>query len=471
MPLYLRAGPSGPIIRGTLGQVLIANADGSVSFGGVSGAFGPLSRELYVDAGTTVPAADRDGSILAPFATIAAALAVAVLLPAGPVVINITAGTYAENIVLPPRNALTLQGSGPAATIVTGQAGAAALSWAPTAVQGAAISTFACNDLSINAAAGQRAIDFVSVTVAPDTMLAQGATFENVVTTSTIGNRFERIGQIVRRGCDWNTGTLLLRTCSIYNDDENCSVNAFDLSWDQAFAGGVPGLGRGGIELRGTVNGGVVLRDQAGFIAREDSNIDEGAAVNAVEGIGLSTNALPLAPTVLLHGIVTGPVVLPFPDAAVGLPGCELDRGQFFSTVSVSVTAGAARLAVTGRRGAAFFSTLTAGNLTDIDIRTSQFEQANLAVAGSGRIDRSHHQVTNEALPIGDNVITFAVPFPAAVTGSTAYVVTTQATEADPGGLGALYVDTKLNTSFMLHRTGLAFALGVDWTLTRPASL
>jgi len=421
----LRTGPDGPLIVGTaVGDVLVWNGVEWVP-GPLAAAIVPLSRELFVDAGTTVPAAAQDGSIAAPFGpdgglgAIGRALAAAVLLPPGPVVLEITAGDYAENVVLPPRDGLTLQGSGITASRIIGQPGAAALGWAPSALEGATIASFRCRDLAILGAAGQRAVEFVSSTVAPDTLLADGAGFERVEAVAGAGAEcalFSRVGIVALTDSSFIDDLTNVATCSVFATFNSVEIDQLDLTWDQGFVGGVPGLGRGSFILGGEtrVLNGITARAQTSLEVQEGCRVAAGTAVNALVGVGLSTAAGAIAPRFMLNGQHTGPTVLPYPDLVGGGELCDLDRGEFQGAVTLSVVAGATRLAARGF-DALFEAAISAGDLVDFDIDGSSFLQASLAVAGSGTISRSLETMSLLAIPPGPSstFFPFSVPFSA----------------------------------------------------------
>jgi len=384
-----------------------------------------LSRTLYVDGGTVVPLPQQSGSIAAPFSTIATALAAATLIAAGLVTIRITAGNYAESIVLPPRDGLALIGDGISETIITGAVGSATLSWAPTAAEGATINTFECRNLSLRAAAGQRAVDFLSSTAAPSTMLGAtgvGALFNQVFAASAVGSRFRRIGRMTFSMCAFG-GAVILEACSNVAFQDSTVLDNLDVSWDEAFAGGVPGLGREVVSVLSNtfLQGFITAREQSAI------DVDETVEVRGVfDGVGLSTSGA-IAPRFRLHGLFRDTVTIPFPDLGGGGALCEMTRAIFEFPVEVSVTAGATRIPVNGRMSE-YGDTLTAGDLVDFDVRNSQVEA--ILFAGTGTVNRTNTLIRDADLSGMSNAVPIPdAPFPA---GSTAYVAVVELRTAVP---------------------------------------
>jgi len=435
----------------------------------------PLSRELWADVGTTAPLAQRDGSICAPFGTATAALTQAAALPAGPVTVNLAAGTYVEAIVLPPRDGLAIRGSGESQTRIVAPAGAApAVSWAPTAVQGAGIHTFAMSDVTVEApGVGQRCIDFVSSTVAPNTMLDQGATFErvNCVAPATAqACRFTRIGQIIAIDSNLSRDDVSLAwlNCSAVTIRRS-NIGAMTVTWDFADAGGVPGLGRQLFLLDDStdVQQGVILTGQPEFLAEPTCRLfAQGASPYGVRGVGLSTDAgTGTAPIIALH-CQCADVLLPYPDLTgfPGAAGCATDRGNFLGSVDISTPVGSAvDLNVEGRF-AKYRGAVVAGRHTNIDIKGSDYDQANLSAPGvDGSIDREHHILLGFVFAMGDPPIPITPRLPP---GVTAYSV--GFTQADTFGLIGTYgYDTKAPDGFTAHKVGAFNGTAVDVRVTR----
>lgn len=101
MPFQLRSGNTGiPLVPNVDGVTLIWSAALQAwDFGAAGGAIEPLENTRFVDGSTTVPLADQDGSIAAPFSTVQAALDALVAALARPVVL-ICPGDYSAEVLV-----------------------------------------------------------------------------------------------------------------------------------------------------------------------------------------------------------------------------------------------------------------------------------------------------------------------------------------------------------------------------------
>lgn len=443
----------------------------------VGGGILPLSRELFVDAGTTSVA--QDGSIADPFATITAALTAAALLPAGPVSIDVTAGTYNESVLLPPRDSLSLRGSGKTQTRIVAPAGAGApaLGWAPTALQGAGIHNFTVSDLTLEVTdPGARALAIVSSTVSPATMLDEGLTIERVRCIAPAGGQtctINRIGQarVTDSELSKNDVAVSFLNCSSALV-ERSHIGTMTVTWDFADAGGFPGLGRQTFALDDSteVDQGVFITGQVKFLAHPTVRIfSQGAPAQpyGIKGVGLSTDAgTGTAPAIALH-CECADVLLPYPDLT-GFPGaaiCATDFGNFLGSVDISLPAGSTvDLNVEGRFSK-YRGSIIAGRHTNIDIRGSDYDQANLSAPGvDGSIDREHHILLGFVFSIGDPPIPITPRFPPGVTD---YSVGFTQADLFGGLLGNYWYDTKAPDGFTAHKQGAFNGVAVDVRVTR----
>jgi len=82
--------------------------------GGGGACLAPLSTTLYVDAGTTTPLVDQNGSISCPYATITQAFANIALRSVGPppVAVVLSPNLYVEDLVIPPGHFILMQSIG-----------------------------------------------------------------------------------------------------------------------------------------------------------------------------------------------------------------------------------------------------------------------------------------------------------------------------------------------------------------------
>jgi hypothetical protein len=447
---------------------------------GSPSAFPRFSHFLFVDGGTLIAPADQTGSAAAPFSTVSAAFAAAAAI-VGRVAVYVTSGEYIESVALPAKDGLGLIGAGPTTVIraPAGPPGTAALSWAPTAAEGAAIGSFYAANFTLETRdATHRCLDFVSSTVAPSTMLnVEGAIFDHVTCLTPAGGlvaRFTGIGRGRAYQCDWQGSTVASDCPTVFVNtsrfafDNACLIGSLDVSWDQGVAP-VNGQGRSsGILLRNTdVTRVVTQRAQGRVVAVEGTHL-LGIAPAGLQGVGLSVNgALGPATQIVQGAAVSGQVTLNYPDLTGASALCILRESSFESNVTLSVAAGAVR--VSANLKASRFNTVVAnalsfGNNVDADMRDSFYTKASVTVgATNATVDRDVHTIAGAAAgAAGANVLAVAPPFPAGV----AYNATVQqATGLAAPCLVAGKLPASVTADFLLPDA----ARTVDVTIQRAA--
>jgi len=459
----------------------------------------PLSRELFVDPVTAVPLIFQNGSMESPFILIADALAEAAAIEAlapGPITIWLAAGEYSEAISLGVFSNLAIIGQGgngllgqtiwraPAASTFIFQC-------APAAGDGASMLALALVGIDFDTAgvAGQRAIDVVSSTFSPSTMLAGGLSIEGCSVNGTPAGtdvlRVTGIGKLrITDGELWGARAGAGARVFVENvSDFIMSRSFYDVAtftWESASP--VPGAGRFQYFLDDvtadratTINGHPVFFVTSGSLGFGGVSINGVLTANGAAGPFLNFNGCG----------VFGSTTLAFPNlAGVAGVGYRFQDAYFFGTVAVSVTAGATRLPVTAADGrfAFYRTTVTSGDLVDFNIRGASFQQENLVCTGSGTIDRDRHVVTGADTALdpsaaivfgntanGTGAGATAVPFPAAVTGANGYA----AVAAQVTGTAVAYLvpaATKLPGSVVLEFLAAEGGRTHDVVITRAAA-
>lgn len=202
----------------------------------------PLTNAFYVDSLTSVPAAQRDGSILRPFATIGDALAE--LSSAGGTLL-IVPGTYAEivNVEVPGGVHLKNIGAVGRTVSITGVIGLEAVQLTgidcPTVNVSAAVRATNCSFTNFTAASAT--LENVSMLTLSVTGFCSGRNV-NVGAGCTVGQG-EFWYSTLSSGVVANAGSLTLRFCLVLSGAITCSSNADFLGCRLLNTGSAIGIG------------------------------------------------------------------------------------------------------------------------------------------------------------------------------------------------------------------------------------
>lgn len=392
-----------------------------------------FTSTLYVDV--TAPSGG-DGSLNAPFNTIQEALTAA----AANTLIRVAPGTYPEALVWPNTDNLAVYGAGYGLTSVTGSAtpGVHTLQWVPPSGSfdrmGVRDLTLACSNnggqclyLDGNGTLSGGFANFLTrLSVFENVPLQKSGTGDAaflratgaIEVRSSVGSY--DAAQLETSG--WMGNTTLLNTGLVVFNRAILGLTggqSLAYTWDNALTR--PLGGRQGVFLiNGTsCRGSVVFARTPLFAAAVDTSIS-----GAITDTGLTTFGAPIhAPIISLAGSVGSPAVpaaitLALPPIASGglaFPFIVLS-GTYYGAITISSTgAGPApftRNNVDGRNGRFRSGIITAGASTDIDLRGATVAQANLAVTGSGAIDRDVCTVSGVALIAGVTAVPIAPPLP-----------------------------------------------------------
>lgn len=440
---------------------------------GGGGVVPPFSRLYFVDAGTLVPPGLQDGSVSKPYSTIAAAIAAGHLaLPIGiGFCVWVTPGNYAEYIVLPDHDNMSIVGQDAASTILSEPPGPTPLlpfghtiTWIPAAPPvGSSVHRFLLAGITVkNSTAGRDAINIDgSAVTAPATFMDTNAELRDLTIKKTAaGNCFfaRCAGRFYPRNCTMlatvapskvfdvsNVTTLVAQTCALNGPSTleytaaplvprpgtGRNIYSYTLGTTDFFdAPGIP------LGYRTTLKGAPI------FFVDDSSSIfgEVVAGVGAIDGTALLGFPVPLyQPVVILNGTFgrasnpgTGNITLFVPPDTGAVPFVlDLSRGIFNGTLLLSRPAAGLLPPVCFGRGASFtragpgFSvTVTAmlvGTVLNLDIRDCAIIQGALSTVGglgTSSIDRSKHFISLAA-PLGPGpiVVPIVPPFPAPVPG------------------------------------------------------
>jgi len=403
------------------------------------------STTIYVDAVNGDDATGVRGSILNPFATVQAGLAAAI---AGDTIL-ISPGTYAENVVIPATDRLTIEGAG-VNTIINGGA------------------TFAIGCLSnltratirdirvINNSAGDPAVVFSYDGQAFDTAFSDLLQFINVEVVNSGGGESFHLESLNNFSMENCRTTGLIGVELVHNGTITGHVgDTLFTEYDPINEAPIPAQGLGVIVIEQSVFSGLV---QLGDIPGTDVNIgvlriESDCVVGSLLGMVTDEAAFPDSGRLIFRGTCLdgagGDFNANFDDAGASHWGYDFDHSRFEGTISCLELGGGQVLTVTARN-AVLLNTITADNGSALDIRNSTFLQANLASAGGvpGTIDRTLHR---EDVAAGGGAVVFACPF-----GSANYNVPTElANRLD----GPVDIQAKANTGFTVTPTAANGAL------------
>jgi hypothetical protein len=146
-----------------------------------------------------------------------------------------------------------------------------------------------------------------------------------------------------------------------------------------------------------------------------------GTVPAGLQGVGLSVNgALGPITQVVQGAAVSGAVTLNYPDLTGASAVCILRESSFESNVTLSVAAGAVRVAANlkgSRFNTVVANALNFGNNVDADMRDAFYAKASVFVgATNATVDRDVHTIAGAAAgAAGANVLVIAPPFPAGV--------------------------------------------------------
>lgn len=422
---------------------------------------GPLSRTFIVDGTTTAPLADQVGSVCLPFAKIGQAMTAIAALPAGQAALALVGpGVYVEQVVWPNRSQVALAGAGIGKTeIVAPALASSALRFAPPLGAGGTIHRLDVRDVTLRCDTGQWCAELEGLDTFPETVLSDGAYFLRVEARPAglaprAAVNATAVGGVYAIDCSWASSTALGGTGDAVTNIFNVTTffatrsRLGNLRTEYDDGSPAPASGRSvyqiddstQIETQWRMVGHPICVAQPGSLVR-------GApAALAVDATGLTNGAIAgHTPIILLLGGVGNPVVPTTGDVSIILPKqaplpsvVSLQGGTFLRKVTVAVGAGVTRIIVPGWE-ATFLGTapgdITAGALVDLDLRMAKFEQFAIAVAASGRIDRSMAWIPAPVvIPVLPATAPVAIipPYPAYV-GAAYSVVSNQVGVPVPG--------------------------------------
>lgn len=467
-----------------------------------------FTRMFYVDAGTVVPVAQQTGSVSKPYSTIQAAITAGAAVVGG-FCVWVTPGNYAENIVLPDHDNMSIVGQDAASTILSEAAPGHTISWVPAAITGPGVHRFMIEGMTIkNASAGFDTFHVDgSACPIPVTFMDTDAELRSLRIEKTGAGAavFLRCaGRFYPRICTLLAVTAPSKALDVSNVTtlaaQTCVLNGpSTLEFDPA-AGPRPATGRNAyayldettdfydvpavpVGFRTTLKGSpIFVVDETSVVIGEAAPVVGPLAVDGGPGL-LVGSAAPLhQPVVILNGTFgraaspgSGNVTLALPpDPGLTVSFVDLSRGTFNGNVVLSRTVAPAALPpVCFGRGATFTKTAAASVsvttvlaiVLNLDIRDCAIVQAALstsATAGAS-IDRSKHFIfTAGPLGLGPNPIAIVPPFPATAAGLTGYQVSTTCNTV---AIVASSVTAKTSAGFTVNTA--APGAGYDFLVSR----
>lgn len=418
-----------------------------------------IDNMLFVDGTDGDDNTARRGSITYKYQTIQAALDAAVT---GDVVM-VGPGTYAP-VVWPNTQNLTLRGAGLYATVIQGVAGAPAVSITPGATDLMGIALI--EDIAvITADAGQFAIDadssaatdaidalhlsnvFLSADAGTNGLAATAFRFLNLkdVQAGEVDATLNEVSTVLAYDCEFNQWS-----------DSFDHTNPYETSGRQAHA------------FNGCLFGVLDVSNQAWVAFGKDNQVGSITAALTDEAVVNTIGILDYQGRVVTDVTVTFAYTTVAAGPHNGLFMDHANIGGDFSCADAGTSTQRMQAAV---RQAIFRDTtgsITAGDVCDLDIRGSLFDQDALAVAGDGAIDRTSWY---ETLAVGTDVagttVTFSIPYP---TGKSDYSIYAECA-AQPDDAGGWSFTTKTNADVVVNGTnsgGAGVAGEVRLLITRP---
>lgn len=423
-------------------------------------------RTIYVAASA---APGGDGSLLRPTQTIAAAIAIGLAVSAAGFTVRVDPGTYLENIVMPDRDGMAIEGTDAGNTILSEAAPGHTIDWTPALATGPSVHRFRLANITVtNSSAGFDALHVDGNAVPSPATFMDGAfdISQAILRKTAAGNAiFLRCMGV----CD-PINTSVIGPVTIVNVTLwlalNCALDGVqDYTYERALP--QPGTGRTAYSYAGTFVGNAFGALGARLILRGHPLVivDDESQIIGIPGVGgcidasaLTFAAVPVTQPILeLAGKYGSPlgvgavgqvnVVLP---AGAGVAFVDVSRGQFYNGMSVTRPVVGASAPVVLGRGASFYSpvpgSITCGTGVSMDLRSCGLPQTALAVTGTGTIDRSQHILLGVPTPALANVVAIAPPFP----------VSTYQVSATPTGVAtAVSVSAKATGSFTLNVVAL----------------
>ena len=373
----------------------------------------PLSRAIYVDATTTVPLADRNGSIAAPHATISAAVASAAFVDG--TAILIAPGSYPENVtILPPaRRNIALVAISPG-TVQINPAAGNAVAYAPTGpVLAGAPARLILAGVRFAAAAGFGAV--VLGTGLADTG-AEVALLDSS-DDSALGSLFTacREGRSVN---NQSTAPQVWRSCltaALVGGRNSDAATGVTFDWDGAtLAANAPffvGVAGGGLAILSGGSYAVITHNaQSRVTATAAVQVNTYAAtLSMFDGVA---PAVDYAPAVIFGGRADTRINLgTLPNTPAGLtatPVYDL-RGAIVADLVVNSADTVAGGRLIDARGAEIAAASLAGGASafTLSLRGGAILPSPLVFAANSGVDRDRVAARNVALVAGANVFTF----------------------------------------------------------------
>ena len=404
----------------------------SITFSPIVGSAG-ISNILFVDQVTGNDATAVVGSLVNKFATIQGAFNKITTDAIPNRVVFVSPGTYNENIIWPAIENVTLQGSGEYNTFVLGLVAAN-----PTLTINPAVTITTAQIKDIDIVPTTNTGIFVDGTPSGGQLFTNILSIQNVFLSNNPAiNCFDiqGVNNVMMDNITFGIGTV--KNISLFSGYQLESLNGtLNANYDPASL--LPTNGKIAYFLDSSTIANLNATNIVKVIATPDCNFN-----TSITGTFIDTATdhaeLDIKSTI-------GNVVITFSHTNADNDVADFNLATINGVFNISASGGTHRGLVSAKNAVIknIAVSITAGNLTTMDIRGAQFEQAQLVSAGSGTIDRTIHRVTS-ATPItpAGLAINIVPPF-----SGTNYTVISELTPPDVGAGLIVGVNAKSGSQF-----------------------